>query len=69
MGMIRITTWGSLRDRSKDFGPADHGHAQLVADAIEWMTKVVLQDAIAQDAALAAQGSVPPKGWPSRRGT
>ncbi len=66
MGMIRVETWGSLPSRTKEFGPADEGHAQLVTEAIEWLVNEVLRDAIAQDHELRDKGSVPPHGWPQR---
>ena len=64
--MIRITTWGSLPGRDKNFGPADNGHAQLVLEAIDWLVNEVLADAIAQDHQLHTDGNNPPHGWPQR---
>ena len=64
MGMIRIAIWGSFPEREKTFGPANNGHADLVAEAIEYLAEVVLPDAIALDHKLHDEGKVPPQGWP-----
>ncbi len=37
MGMIRIETWGSFPETSKTLGPANNGHADLVAEVIEYL--------------------------------
>ena len=65
MGMIQITTSGSFPTREKVFGPADEGHAILVAEAIEYLVTEVLPEAIGRDHRLHSQGNEPPKGWPS----
>jgi len=64
--MIRLQTWGSLPERDKTLGPAVHGHAALVLEAISYMQRVMLADALAQDLKMAQEGSVPPEGWPER---
>ena len=65
MGMIQVKTWGSFPSREKTLGPADQGHAILVAEMIEWLITDVLPEAIARDHRLHSQGNEPPKGWPS----
>lgn len=64
MGMIRLETWGSFPETSKTLGPANNGHADLVAEMIEYLAEKVLPDAIALDHKLHEQGNHPPEGWP-----
>jgi hypothetical protein len=61
--MINVKTWGSFPDNDKTFGPADYGHANVVAQVIEWLAVEVLPEAIALDHRLQAEGNDAPKGW------
>ncbi len=63
MGMIRIEKWGSFPKDERTFGPADHGHADVVAQVIEYLSAVMLPEAIALDHQLQADGQNAPKGW------
>lgn len=63
MGMIDITTGGSFPRRSKSFQAIHHGHADAVAQAIEWLASEVLPAAIAQDHRLHDEGARPNKGF------
>ena len=63
MGMIRVTKWGSFPDGERTFGPADHGHADVVAQVIEYLSAVVLPEAITLDHQLQAEKQDAPKGW------
>lgn len=49
MGMIRIEMRGSFGVRSKEFSAMEHGHADAVAQAIEWLSGDVLPLAIRTD--------------------
>ena len=63
MGMIRVVKWGSFPEGERTFGPADYGHADVVAQVIEYLSSVVLPEAIALDHQLQAEGNDAPKGW------
>lgn len=63
MGMIKVDTWGSFPTRSKTFGPALHGHADVVAQVMEWLASDVLPAATALDHRLRTEGSDAPDGW------
>jgi len=64
MGVIRISVVGSFRPNcSEEFGAETHGHANAVAEAIEWLAKKVLPNAIARDHALHSEGEMPEKGF------
>ena len=63
MGMIKVDKWGSFPKGTQTFGPADHGHADVVAQVIEWLASEVLPEAIALDHRLQRQGQDAPKGW------
>lgn len=64
MGMIQVSTWGSFRPhQDKQFCAIEHGHARAVADAIRWLSEVVLPDAIKQDHDLHSEGAKPDKGF------
>lgn len=60
MGMIFIQVTGSFRKRaSKNFSAQEHGHADAVAQAIEFLSKEILPSAINQDHDLQTEGSRP----------
>lgn len=62
MGMIHIEVMGSFKpNESKSFSAQNHGHAQAVADAIEWLSNVVLPRAIRNDHECHAEGIHPNK--------
>ncbi len=63
MGMIKVEMWGSFPTKTRTFGPADHGHADVVAQVIEWLSGEVLPAASALDHRLHADGAEAPKGW------
>lgn len=64
MGMIRIQIVGSFDPHvDQSFSAMEHGHAAAVAEAIAFLAKVALPQAIAQDHALQAQGHAPSDGF------
>jgi len=63
MGMITITTAGSFGNGSKTFSAITNGHADAVAQAIEWLSGKLLPEATAQDHQLHDQGSIPNEGF------
>lgn len=63
MGMIEIRTYGSFPIHVESFGPADCGHVDTVADALEWVASVLLPEAHVLDHELHDGGDVPPSGW------
>lgn len=63
MGRIRIDTIGSFGSTSKDFSAEKHGHANAVAEAITYLSNVLLPWATKQDHKLQSQGALPEKGW------
>jgi hypothetical protein len=63
MGVIRIQTGGSFPNRDRNFGAIEHGHAHAVAEAIEFLAKEVLPEAIERDHRLQATGAEPTKGF------
>ncbi|KKN96708.1 hypothetical protein LCGC14_0163520 [marine sediment metagenome] len=63
MGLIKIETMGSFPQRKETFSAMDHGHARAVADAIKWLSTVVLPAAIRQDHTFHAEGAEPEKGF------
>jgi mRNA-degrading endonuclease YafQ of YafQ-DinJ toxin-antitoxin module len=67
MGMIRIHTWGSFaRTHDRTFSAMQGGHADAVAQAIEFLAKDVLPRAIEQDHKLQAEGAHPEIGFGKR---
>lgn len=69
MGMIRIETGGSFGPtETKVFSAMGHGHAHAVADAIEYLSRVVLPDAISNDHRCHDDGEKPSDGF-ERPGT
>lgn len=63
MGTIKISTGGSFGYRVKEFKAVTNGHADAVAQAIEWLAGEVLPEATAQDHALHDQGEQPQDGF------
>jgi hypothetical protein len=69
MGYINVTTGGSfvgqygLTSVTEQFVALDHGHADAVARAIEYLAEVVLPRATALDHELHEQGEKPRKGF------
>ncbi len=67
MGMIKVELSGSFPRQGKTFGPADHGHADGVAQVIEWLASEVLPEASALDHSLHTDGHDAPEGWVRER--
>jgi hypothetical protein len=63
MGMMHIRTTGSFPVRYIEFGAMEHGHAHAVAEAIQFLTEVVLPAAIDQDHRLHDEGIKPTGGF------
>lgn len=63
MGMITIETRGSFGNKSTQFSAMEHGHADAVAMAIEYLAKELLPEATAQDHELHEQGHEPDGGF------
>jgi hypothetical protein len=60
MGIIQIEIVGSFTPHhSRQFSAMKGGHAQAVAEAIEFLSKEVLPRAIVQDHVLQAEGELP----------
>ncbi len=67
MGQIHINVIGSFRPcEVKVFNAMQGGHADAVAQAIEWLAGTVLPHAIAQDHQLHDDGKSPSLGWARR---
>lgn len=67
MGMISIEVKGSFRNRQyKTFSAQDTGHADAVAQAIEYLVTEQLPDAIRLDHELQTEGHAPNKGFAKR---
>lgn len=66
MGMITIKTVGSFGETSKSFHAAEHGHADAVAQAIEYLAATLLPDATAQDHHLRDGDNFPNSGFQRR---
>jgi len=49
MGMLKIQTYGSFRQYERTYSAMNHGHAHAVADAIKFLSDVVLPEAIEND--------------------
>ena len=68
MGQITINIAGSFNPGyKKTISALETGHADAVAQAIEFLACVVLPRAIEQDHELQAQGHKPSKGFGFRR--
>lgn len=63
MGMITIETRGSFGNKKHTFSAMKHGHADATAQAIEFLAKELLPEAIAQDHELHEQGHAPDGGF------
>ena len=65
MGMIQISVQGSFgrKNGSKTFSAMKHGHADAVAQAIEYLSKELLPFATALDHQLHTEGASPNKGF------
>lgn len=66
MGMITIQTAGSFGVKKKEFLAMNNGHADAVAQAIEYLSSTLLPEATAQDHELHDRGSVPMEGFRRR---
>jgi hypothetical protein len=68
MGQIRIDIVGSFKPNTgKTFSAMTGGHADAVAQAIEWLAAEVLPAAIAHDHGLQAENAFPELGFGKRR--
>lgn len=65
MGMIQITVAGSFgrSNTTKTFSAMKHGHADAVAQAIQFLSTELLPAATALDHELHAQGDAPSHGF------
>jgi hypothetical protein len=63
MGMITIKTHGSFPNDVRVFHADNHGHADAVALAIEWLSGTVLPLATAQDHRLHTDNCEPHGSW------
>ncbi len=67
MGVITISVTGSFKKCSKEQFSAMHGgHAEAVAESIEWLSRTLLPLAIQQDHALHSSGEKPDIGFGKR---
>lgn len=66
MGTIKIQVEGSFYHRRKEFSAQQRGHAQAVAEAIQFLSTSVLPGAIEQDHVLHEGGHMPSSGGFSR---
>jgi len=66
MGTIMIWTDGSFGRRREVFAAREHGHADAVARAIEFLAGDLLPVATADDHRLHDQGDGPSDGWDRR---
>lgn len=66
MGMIRIEVGGSFGAMSRTFSAMDTGHADAVAQAIEWLSRDVLPAAIRNDHTCHSDNQLPRKGFANR---
>ena len=63
MGTITVAQDGSFPRRSRTFSAIDHGHAHAVAQAIEYLAREILPEAVSRDHALHEAGDKPKKGF------
>jgi hypothetical protein len=63
MGMVRIEFTGSFGKRAWHTTAMEFGHAQAIADAIEWLAKKELPKAIEQDHRLHDEGARPERSF------
>ncbi len=68
MGTIIIQVYGSFKThRHGQFSALHGGHAEAVAEAIEWLAKEILPEAIEQDHQLQKEGALPKEGVGKRK--
>lgn len=63
MGMITVTTSGSFGNKTESFSAMKNGHADAVAQAIEFLASELLPKATAQDHTLHDEGHMPENGF------
>lgn len=63
MGMVKIETKGSFGYTRNEFSAQEHGHAHAVAEAIEFLSNVVMHEAINLDHKLHEEGKHPSEGF------
>ena len=63
MGMIIIEASGSFKFSQKQFCAIDHGHADAVAQAIEYLASELLPKSIFMDHKLHSENERPNKGF------
>jgi hypothetical protein len=63
MGQILIETRGSFGKSVLSVSAMPHGHADAVAQAIEWLSGKVLPKATELDHQLHTEGQEPENGW------
>jgi hypothetical protein len=68
MGQITIKKTGSFPDDARVFSAIQHGHADAVAQAIEYLASVVLPEATALDHRLHNEAAKPAEGWQRKGG-
>jgi len=68
MGMITITTNGSFGQKRKEFKAITNGHADAVAQAIEYLSGKLLPESIESDHFLHDQGEKPAEGFKRKSG-
>lgn len=67
MGKIRIEIRGSFKPNEvKEFSALQTGHADCIAQVIEYLSREALPRAIEQDHALQANGQYPARGFGKR---
>ena len=73
MGYINVQVGGSfvgqfgIKSATEQFSAMEHGHADAVARAIEYLSSVVLPRATALDHKLQAEGAQPTGGFTPKR--
>ena len=63
MGIVTISTTGSFGRSLRQFSAIEHGHADAVAQAMEYLAADLLLKATAQDHQLHDEGDAPAKGF------
>lgn len=68
MGIIKISVAGSFKTcEEKSFTAMDTGHADAVARAIEYLSRIQLPEAIREDIELSRAGESPRLGFAERK--
>ena len=68
MGVIIINIQGSFRKKeTQQFSAMHGGHALAVSEAIEFLSSILLPDAIEQDHQLQAEGVAPDIGFGKKK--